>query len=421
MADIFISYAKPDRRLALNLEARLASEGWTVWWDKGLHAGDNYSEAILAEINKARVVIVIWTKSSVRSDWVWAEADRARATGKLIPVKTADLPYSDIPLPFNKQHTEDVADVRSIMAAVVRQLSRPVIEPTQLWLATKIVRVQILTWIGIVGGTITAFSGATAIFTLADWARWIVDSWKGWTQAFWSFVFALVSVQVPWGLGPPLTFIASTAMMATGLRLFANDGRQVDTANAARSDRRWLDIGLGALCVLPAVIYLIIGLLAVLHIDSRDTTTVEVPITVVGFGACSIPLFLLYKSTRRIECAFAILLYCAFCAVILFEPLLTMSDVARADLDDFLSADNEDLRGVGYIFRYLSVEQVFIEATLNLSILIFQLGVLFVILLAPTRALILRLCFIMMGVGALLLLNQISLLDLKDALRRPAQ
>ena len=36
MADIFISYAKADRDLALKLSAFLEAEGWTVWWDKSL-------------------------------------------------------------------------------------------------------------------------------------------------------------------------------------------------------------------------------------------------------------------------------------------------------------------------------------------------------------------------------------------------
>jgi hypothetical protein len=33
MADIFISYAKTNRPLALKLAAMLEAEGWTTWWD----------------------------------------------------------------------------------------------------------------------------------------------------------------------------------------------------------------------------------------------------------------------------------------------------------------------------------------------------------------------------------------------------
>jgi hypothetical protein len=40
MADVFISYAKTDRPLALKLAAMLEAEGWKVWWDTNLAAAD---------------------------------------------------------------------------------------------------------------------------------------------------------------------------------------------------------------------------------------------------------------------------------------------------------------------------------------------------------------------------------------------
>jgi TIR domain len=42
MADGFISYAKPDRPLALKLAAMLEAEGWKVWWDTSLTIGDDF-------------------------------------------------------------------------------------------------------------------------------------------------------------------------------------------------------------------------------------------------------------------------------------------------------------------------------------------------------------------------------------------
>lgn len=36
MADIFISYSKADRPLALKLAAMLEAEGWKTWWDTSL-------------------------------------------------------------------------------------------------------------------------------------------------------------------------------------------------------------------------------------------------------------------------------------------------------------------------------------------------------------------------------------------------
>jgi hypothetical protein len=42
MADVFISYAKADRPLALKLAAMLEAEGWKVWWDTSLAIGDDF-------------------------------------------------------------------------------------------------------------------------------------------------------------------------------------------------------------------------------------------------------------------------------------------------------------------------------------------------------------------------------------------
>src|SRR5262247_1372781 len=107
MSDICISYAKADHALALKLSAFLESEGWSVWYDKNLGAADLYRDEIMKQLAAARAVITIWSQNSIKSDWVRAEAGRAKADGKLIPVKTSELTYADIPLPFGEMHIEE--------------------------------------------------------------------------------------------------------------------------------------------------------------------------------------------------------------------------------------------------------------------------------------------------------------------------
>jgi hypothetical protein len=120
MSDIFISYSKSDHALALALSAFLESEGWSVrWWDRSLGAADLYRDEIMKQLTAARAVITIWSPNSIKSDWVRAEAGRAKADGTLIPVKTPDLTYADIPLPFGEMHTENVGSTDLIRAAVV--------------------------------------------------------------------------------------------------------------------------------------------------------------------------------------------------------------------------------------------------------------------------------------------------------------
>jgi hypothetical protein len=127
MADIFISYSKSDHALALKLSAFLESEGWTVWWDKSLGAADLYRDEIMKQLAAARAVITIWSENSIKSDWVRAEAGRAKAEGKLVPVKTPELTYADIPLPFGEMHTENVSSTDLIRAAIVAQLAKPAV------------------------------------------------------------------------------------------------------------------------------------------------------------------------------------------------------------------------------------------------------------------------------------------------------
>src|SRR5215831_12483224 len=185
MTDIFISYSKADHMLALKLSAFLEAEGWSVWWDRNLSAGEAYRDEIMQKLSAARAVIVIWTQSSVKSDWARAEAGRAKAEGKLIPVKTSDLTYADIPLPFGEMHTENISSTDLIRAAIVAQLAKPAVQQSSFWQITSTFKYQVLTWIGIVGSAITLFANLNGVLDLADWSRELVGHWHEWNQIFW--------------------------------------------------------------------------------------------------------------------------------------------------------------------------------------------------------------------------------------------
>jgi TIR domain len=185
MADIFISYSKADHALASNLSAFLGAEGWTVWYDKSLGAADLYRDEIMKQLAAARAVITIWTPNSIKSDWVRAEAGAAKAQAKLIPVKTPDVAYGDIPLPFGEMHTENVGSTELIRAAVVAQLAKPQVEPSPGASLTKEFKWELLSWWDIIGGAVTLFTALSAVLKLADWARWVVQSWKHLTHEFW--------------------------------------------------------------------------------------------------------------------------------------------------------------------------------------------------------------------------------------------
>jgi TIR domain/Domain of unknown function (DUF4399) len=102
MNDIFISYKREDQATARNLAIALESEGFTVWWDRELRGGDYFDDVIQKQLNEARCVIVIWSESSVQSQYVKAEAAYAQDHGKLIPVRIDSV---TLPIRFRLIHT----------------------------------------------------------------------------------------------------------------------------------------------------------------------------------------------------------------------------------------------------------------------------------------------------------------------------
>jgi hypothetical protein len=86
LADIFISYASDDRARVKPLADALGKKGWSVWWDRTIPAGRTFDEVIDEELSAARSVIVVWTSSSVKRNWVLEEAEDGLERGILVPV-----------------------------------------------------------------------------------------------------------------------------------------------------------------------------------------------------------------------------------------------------------------------------------------------------------------------------------------------
>lgn len=105
MADVFISYRKADRAKAEALANALKVENLDVWWDTALETGETFDEKIQSVLEKCKAVIVVWSKESVKSDWVRAESSIGRERGVLVPVMIQPV---NIPVPFNLLHTADL-------------------------------------------------------------------------------------------------------------------------------------------------------------------------------------------------------------------------------------------------------------------------------------------------------------------------
>ena len=107
MSDIFISYASPDRPFAEKLSHILEQQGFSVWWDRTIAPGKTFDEVIEAALNEASSVIVVWSKMSVTSQWVRAEAGDAMNRGILIPVLHEEV---TLPLVFRQIQAAQLSD-----------------------------------------------------------------------------------------------------------------------------------------------------------------------------------------------------------------------------------------------------------------------------------------------------------------------
>ena len=181
MADVFISYSKQDVTDARMLAALLEANGYTVWWDNSLIGGEQFRGKIASELAAARAVVVIWTKTSVASDWVQSEAGRALGDQKLVPVRSSEIEYNEIPPPFENRHTLKLNQTEQILAAIAAQLAKPV--SAGPW--RKALRRELLLWIGVFGGAVTLLTNISGIIKLSNAATWLLSNWGALLKQFW--------------------------------------------------------------------------------------------------------------------------------------------------------------------------------------------------------------------------------------------
>ncbi|MGH7022593.1 MAG: TIR domain-containing protein [Caulobacteraceae bacterium] len=106
MSDIFISYARSTAKSAQRIAEALRGMGYGVWRDDELPAHRAYGEVIEERLKAAKAVVVIWSAEAVKSEWVRAEADAARATKTLVQLSLDGVVP---PLPFNQIQCADMS------------------------------------------------------------------------------------------------------------------------------------------------------------------------------------------------------------------------------------------------------------------------------------------------------------------------
>jgi tetratricopeptide (TPR) repeat protein len=105
VTDVFISYARACARQAAAVAALLRARDIAVWTDEDIPPHRTFGDVIAEHLEVARAVVVLWSEEAARSDWVRAEAEVARMSGKLVQLTLDGAP---LPLPFSQIQCEDL-------------------------------------------------------------------------------------------------------------------------------------------------------------------------------------------------------------------------------------------------------------------------------------------------------------------------
>ncbi len=128
-----MSYAHQDRGRVIRLVDYLVARKLEVWWDDDIKVGEDWARILEERLAAAACVLVVWSRDSVHSRYVRAEArsvlDDANEDAVLLGVKLD--PGLRIPLPFNDLQYSDLTEWGGGDCAALRKLTARVQELLQ--------------------------------------------------------------------------------------------------------------------------------------------------------------------------------------------------------------------------------------------------------------------------------------------------
>src|SRR5262245_15944183 len=107
ITDVFISYSHVDRDQVVAIAERLVAESLTVFWDPDIPPGQSYTAFLRKALENSRIVLVVWSRHSIDSEWVAAEAEFARSRKRLVSCRIENCALNP---PFNTFQTVDLSD-----------------------------------------------------------------------------------------------------------------------------------------------------------------------------------------------------------------------------------------------------------------------------------------------------------------------
>lgn len=85
----------------------LEAEGYSVWWDRDLRAGEEFDNVIDKHIKQSKAIVVVWSGTSISSNWVKEEAEDGVEENKLVPVLIDEV---TIPRGFRRIQAAELQD-----------------------------------------------------------------------------------------------------------------------------------------------------------------------------------------------------------------------------------------------------------------------------------------------------------------------
>jgi hypothetical protein len=132
MADVFISYIHEDevvaRALQLFITDKLKGLEVFVSSNQGqIYAGEVWLDKIRAELESARIVILLLSEKSIKRPWVNFEAGAAWLSNKvIIPVCVGRLGKGDLPKPYSNIQALDLrTDYYYLLGSLCHHLATP--------------------------------------------------------------------------------------------------------------------------------------------------------------------------------------------------------------------------------------------------------------------------------------------------------
>jgi len=127
MADVFLSYARGDRAVAERLAHAITGAGLSIWWDRHIKGGAEFSSDIEQQLDSAARILVLWSKEAVVSRWVRDEASVAADSKRLV---SASIDGTPPPLGFRQFQTIDLKAWAAKGAALPPELAEALeVEP----------------------------------------------------------------------------------------------------------------------------------------------------------------------------------------------------------------------------------------------------------------------------------------------------